>query len=253
MDDLLAFTGWMMLIADCERNLIKIIQAVRPSIWSDLKNLKERKWVEEIQPQMEALGWRNVLDVDFEHHGQKGQIDLVVIESKQRFGVAFELKWLTGPDTASEMRVFEAEIQKGTKQAKLAAQWLNSRTDTVAKRLSIAESELEGFAFESIVMTRPAFGSGRTYVPNVPIVNPELLTLITDAVQSDLRLLWTIADQGEFMPREGEHFATLDVEHTFGHLRFLAEKFGSITLTKWNPAAELKAAVEKYRAHRCTR
>jgi hypothetical protein len=248
--ELLAFTSWMLLIADCERNLTKIIQVLRPSIWSALKNRKESKWLEELQPQLAALNWRTVPGVEFEHDGQRSQIDLVVIDAEQRFVVALELKWLTGPDTAGEMRVFEGEIEKGIKQARLAAQWLNSRTELVARRLSIASSEIAGFTFESLVLTRPAFGSGRIHVPNVPVINLELLTLIIAAVGSDLRLLWTIADQGNFLPREGEHFATLDVPHSFGRLRFVAEKFGSTTLAKWDPAIELQSEVERHQPQR---
>ena len=168
------------------------------------------------------------------------------MDKSTRFGVGFELKWLTHPDSAAEMRVFEAEIRKGVqRQARPALQWMSTQRHDLAQRVGLGPQGFNGISFASAVLIRPAFGTGLTYDPDIPIFNADLFESMINMIGPNLRTIWAVAQSGSFLPREGEHFLREDTSYRFGDVQFIAKRFGVRTRKSWSLQVALEAVLSR--------
>ena len=134
----LALSSLVWLNVNCERNLCVLLNQINEEkkIYSKLVNEKEEKLRDEIVSKLDVLGY------DFKY-GQIGNtdVDLAVIDRKNKKCLTIELKWFIEPAEIREVIQRSKEVKKGVLQAnKVQDAWKRKDRRLVEQLLDIDES-----------------------------------------------------------------------------------------------------------------
>lgn len=204
---LLALSNQLVMLSNAERNLWDLISVIRPDVHSVLRNKKEIWWLKQLTPRLESYGLRVFGPIKFAHNGRRSDIDLLLIDTKLRFGLGCQLKWLTHPDRIRDVKYTDDELLKGVRQAELSLEWLNSGANRLQDLTGIAANELAGYEFKAAVVSKNTLGSAWTYKPGIPVLSEQLFDWVLGAPHhKSLRTLWQVGEERRYMPRRGKHY-----------------------------------------------
>ena len=238
--ELLAVSNQLVMLSNAERNLWDLISIKRPEIHSRLRNLKEALWLEEIVPKLKAYGLKSFGPMKLVHNGKHSDLDLLVLDAENRFGLGMQLKWLNHPDRIRDVKYADKELDKGLDQAELALEWLNSRPNQLLNSTGLSLKELEAFEFQSIVLSKNTLGSTSTRREGIPVLTERILHwILGDPHQSSLKTLWQVGEAKRYMPLRGVHFADHDAVADFGGVRFIGKKMAMKKLREWDPGKDI--------------
>jgi hypothetical protein len=236
----LAVSNWLFHVSHIERNVWDLVSIKRPQLHSKLRNLKETSWIEELQQKTQEFGLKLYPRIKFEFGGQKSDLDTLIIDPKARFALVCELKWLLQPGRISGVLTNDSEIKKGIKQAQLALDWVRSIPSQLVQRTGFSREELSEFEFQPLVLCKNTLASGFLRQPEVPVINERLFDwILGDPHKKDLRTLWRVGEELNYLPKEGKHFETIDASTEFGGIKFNLHRLAWSPKEPWIPSDDI--------------
>jgi hypothetical protein len=110
--DLLALSGSLVLDSNAERNLWDLLSIIRPRLHSDLRNKKERQWLQELMPSLATMGLQCLSGPRVKLGTQESDLDLLVVDrARQNSGCRVHGPRTYGGRRASGPVVALAEYQ----------------------------------------------------------------------------------------------------------------------------------------------
>ncbi len=238
--EFLALSNQLVMLSNAERNLWDLISIIRPEIHSRLRNEKEALWLRELFPKLETYGLRALGPIKLEYENKRSDLDLLVIDDVQRFGLGLQLKWLNHPDRIRDVKYADSELLKGLDQAELAREWLNSRPVKLNEVTGISANEMKTYEFQTAVLSKNTLGSTDTIREGFPILTERLLEwTLGEPHHRNIKTLWRVGDEQRYMPQRGKHFVDIDVESEFGGVSFSGKKMGMRKLRSWDPLTDI--------------
>lgn len=241
--DFLALSNWLVLLSSYERNIWDLVSIKRPKIHSILRNKKEQIWLSELKPFLNSCGLSTHGPMKFTLDSQNSDLDLLVLDQREKFGLCCQLKWLTTPDRIRDVEHTENELSIGLKQAQLSLRWVASLPTELSAQTGVSHDELQQYEFRTLVLSKNTIGSGWTYMPGAPIVNERLLKwVLGDPHHKSLRALWQVGEERRYLPNREKHFKDEDVRVGFANINFLGKDMGARLIGTWDPALDIDLA-----------
>lgn len=238
--EFLALSNQLVMLSNAERNLWDLISITRPEIHSRLRNEKEALWLKELCPKLEAYGLRPFGPIKLEYENKPSDLDLLVIDDANRFGLGLQLKWLNHPDRIRDVKYVDAELVKGLDQAEFARKWLNSKPTRLNQLIGLSANEVNKFEFQTAVFSRNTLGSTTTIREGFPILTERLLDwILGEPHHLNIKTLWRVCDDRLYMPKRGDHFVDHDVPAEFGGIKLIGKKMGLRKLRSWDPSTDI--------------
>lgn len=238
--EILGVSVWLVYMATIERNIWELVSLKRPEIHSALRNLKEGAWIEDMSQRCQDLGLRMYPRLQFEINGQRGEIDLLMLDQRAAFGLVCELKWLTIPAWPWQAENNDKEIAKAIKQAERACEWVKHNHPQLSQRTGLSKGELSSYEFRPIVMCKKTLASGLLGPTSVPVINERLFNwLLGEPHRRSLATLWSVADERRYLPQIGKHFEDISDSVEFGKFRFWGDPIGYALRAAWNPSTDI--------------
>lgn len=234
--------GRIVQISNIERNVWSLTALIRPKIYSDLTNLKEGFWIEEFKQKAQALGLKCASKIKFTQKGKPaGDLDLFLLDEERNIALVCELKWITPSDDPKGVELEDKEILKGIKQAENAYKWIKSNIRAFSQRTGMATDVLERAEFKSLIITKENLASGFIEKSAIPVINEKLFNwIMLEPHHKDLKTLWQIADNLNYLPKSGVHFEhdqrpTLE----WGNLKFTLTNLVFTVKKHWDPRTDI--------------
>lgn len=233
-DNLLLVNNYLVLLSNPERNMWDLISIKRDSLHSKLRNKKERAWIESLTKKFKKYSLETCGPINYSFNGQDSDLDYLVFDRKKRFGIGFQLKWLTEPDRIKDVHYFDNQIIEGQNQAKLSLEWLNSKDKLLLQKMNISKEELEKYNFTGMVLSKNLIGSGVVHQGEIPVGNEFLLDCILgDPHNKDLKTFWTVVEKHLYLPEINKHYENEDFECEFGKIKFIGKNAGAVIKKNW--------------------
>jgi hypothetical protein len=233
----------LVLCSYAERNLWHLLSIKRPAIHGALANLKEHEWSGALRARLATRGYELFDDFSVKGEGSKSiytNLDALILDRVQRFGLVCELKWLMEPGTAQASLRVDDEILKGIDQATQCSTWIATIPESVRQRTGLSEDELRTFEFRPIVMCKNTLPTGFVVTPGVPVISERLFDwVLFDPHRRELRDLWRVANELRYLPKEGYHFVDEPLTIEFDGIRFVLEEMTGIDKAPWDPRAAI--------------
>jgi hypothetical protein len=238
--ELLALSNQLVMLSNAERNLWDLISIKRPDIHSRLRNEKEGRWLQDIGPKLKNYGLRSFGPIKVQQDGKQSDLDLLVIDDANKFGLGFQMKWLNHPDRIRDVKYVDAELLKGLDQAELALRWLNSRPNRLNELIGLSADEVSKYEFQTAVLSKNTLGSTSTIRDAFPMLTDRLVDwILGDPHHLNLKTLWRVGNERRYLPKRGEHFVDVDVPADFGGIKFVGNKMGMRKLRPWDSLTDI--------------
>jgi hypothetical protein len=188
---------------------------------------------------LEGYRLRAAGPIEFKHAGTQSDLDLIVVDTIGKFGVAFQLKWLKAPDNVRDREYDDRELRRGVDQASLALDWLRSGASGLSGCLGWNDKTLSTLEYGAMVLSKNTFGSA-SLGTDVPVVNEPLLHYVLgEPHKKSLRSLYRVASERRYLPKPDVHFVWKDEVATFGGIQFVGERVGAELLRRWDPSTDI--------------
>lgn len=238
--ELLALSNQLVLSSNAERNLWYLSSIIREKIHSQLRNQKESLWIRELSPWLlqHGLGIRE--KVKFTINNASSDIDMLILDNNDNFGIGCQLKWLNFPDRIKEVKYAEKELEIGLNQAELSQKWLDSKSEQLRRIIGVDSDNFDRYEFRTMVLSKNTLGSGRVYKLGIPIINQRLLEwIIGEPHNKSLRTLWDVAEKRTNLPKRGIHFLDQDRLVEFGGVQFIGNGLAMSVESTWDPLMDI--------------
>lgn len=225
----------MSVVEKCSWILTEIL---RPKIHGELKNLKEKYWIESEFNQYESERLKLFPAVKF----KGGDIDLLIYDTVDDFALIAQLKWTTSMDNVSGVESDDRQYGIGVNQALRSLAWTEEHRRELATRLGLHPSAFEKTIFRPIVIAKETLPSGSFQGQEVPVVNETLFHWIMDKPhRATLCQLWEVAQKADYLPKEGIHYEMYEPDTiVWGELSFALQGVAYKALpTRWDPAVDI--------------
>ncbi|MDD2424325.1 MAG: hypothetical protein PHG34_08965 [Candidatus Cloacimonetes bacterium] len=208
-DNILALSNTVARSSFAERNIWLMLERKKRGIHSKLSNLKEDYWRSSIInriPDKEIWVYPKAIKIE------KTDIDLLLIDFKNKFGLAVELKWLTLPNRSMDYYLINEQLSKGQKQALYSENWVNKNRKKLANKIALKNSSLIDIEFRSVVLSKNSIGSHEVNENNsVPILSENLFWwMIEGASVVNLKILYNKILKKKFYPQKNKHYIVSD-------------------------------------------
>jgi hypothetical protein len=100
---LLALSNSLVMPSNAERNLWTLLSIKRRDLHSRLQTQKEELQLSELSSKLKSVGLRTFGRLHFTYEGQSSDLDLLVPDDREHFGLGCQLKWRTNPDSIKEV------------------------------------------------------------------------------------------------------------------------------------------------------
>ena len=223
-------------ISNVERNAWTLTKFLRPQIFAKLQDLKEVFWTEELIQNIHNHRLEAFSNIKYD----RGNIDLLIIDKKLKFGLNCELKWLTKSDDIAGTDEVDKEIEKGVGQALKANEWITANIQLLAQKIRCDVKELKQISFKPLVICKDNLPSGYLGKTIVPVVNQALFDwIINEPLHQDIQKLWKVADTLSYLPKLGVHYETISTSIEWFELRFKLRNIALKLINRWNPKTDI--------------
>lgn len=174
----LGVSNKIVQISNIERNIWSLLLMIRPETHSTLRNLKEKFWIQEFQENIKPKELECFSNINYKSNNEQGNVDLLLIDKRMKFGLICELKWLTPTDDVKGTKYADDQIITGVGQAERGLKWILNNINHLAERINYKVDELKKFEFKSLVICKDTLLSGFVEKPRVPVINEQLFDWI---------------------------------------------------------------------------
>lgn len=230
----------MSVVEKCSWILTEIL---RPSIHDQLKSRKEQFWIENGFKPFESSQIKVFPNLKFTLNNRSGDIDLLILDVVENFGLAAQLKWTTSMDNCAGVESDDKQYLIGVEQAIRSMEWIETNRTELAHRLRMPIKDLQSTIFRPIVIAKETLPSGAFPKTEVPVINEAIFRwIIREPHNATLRQLWQITAEFDYLPREGVHFHRIPPESIrWGDLEFVLKDVAYTPLERrWNPAVDIR-------------
>jgi hypothetical protein len=236
-DGTFALAPFVWLNSSAERNLCALLNKIpeQKSIYSALTDEKEEEMRDEIVEFLSPFG------LEFEHGEVTGtDLDLAVIDRKNKVCLCPELKWFIEPAGVREIVERSNDLTDGIEQAGVINRLHKSGDKHLLRDVLCID---DGYKFLAAVVSRNWIGHDEIQSPNVPIIKVwHLLNKITDCGGSLLEpLIWL--KNREYLPKHGVDYSVETLEISCGDWR--ANWFGIKPLGSQPHVHHIRAATAR--------
>jgi hypothetical protein len=236
----LAISNTIVQISNIERNTWSLMSIIRPDIADVLKNRKESFWIKDFKKKTEFLGLKCFSNIKFKFEGNKGEIDLLIIDENLKFGLVCELKWLTSSDDPKGVESDDEQMTYGINQAAKGVEWIESDIFNLAQKIGMKADELKRINFKPLVISKESLPSGFIEKSVVPIIDQRLFNWVTGKPHhKDILSLWNVAESMSYLPKLGVHYENLSPTIKWGDQRFLLKGVAFKTISTWSPEKDI--------------
>lgn len=234
--NLLLLSPNLSILSNPERNLWDLVNIKRPEIHSVLRNKKESIWIEELKEKLKGYSLDSFGPINFVHKEVHSDIDLLVLDKKDRFGIAFQMKWIIEPDRIKDICYFDEEIITGQKQAERVDEWMGGQSNELKILSKKLDVNLKDFKIVSMVLSKNLLGSGVVHESDIAVANEWLIDWILGSKhKKSLRTFWKAVKEHRYLAKEGEHYRKSNIEAEFNGVKFIGENLGAEIIKYWEP------------------
>jgi len=238
--DTLVLSNRLALEGNWERNIWKHLSILRPSTHSKISTEKEDaqiKWLnktfnpDEQNPSIKIIPRLNVL--------RKTDLDLLVLNTDLKFGLAMQLKWPYGPAYFRDMQKVWEEFERGIEKLEIALNWLREHPPALIQKSGLSKQQLQDFRFEGMLLSKNSTGFGwLDYRNDIPICSDRFVRWAMYEKKIQLNRLWELASSYAFKPKENIHYTKKTITPQFGNLKFSAPIAFNL-LDPFNPLTDI--------------
>lgn len=238
-DSILALSNSIARNSYEERNIWLMLERKNRLVHSSLSNKKEEYWRKNIVSRLLKLGiWSHdkAINIGFT------DIDLLIIDFQNSFGLSIELKWLTASNRAIDYSSsIDVELKKGQKQARQCEEWLIENKKELSKKIEVDYQKIKSIIFKSVVLSKNSIGSQEVNDDgDVPVISEDLFWWILESpTGKSIFDLYDKAKNKSFYPEIDKHFFIQDQQVDYAGYKFL-QKDAYIPNNKWNYLADIK-------------
>lgn len=200
--------------------LWRTIESRRKTIHNSLSNKKEKLQIADLRAAFYMHKDESCQLFDRIETGET-DIDLLVIDKNDKFGLILQLKWVVPPHWLKNMQTVCEELEDGISQSKKALAWINKRDPSLQERLSISKEELEQLEFQSLVVGKHSMGMGRIANTEIPVINETILRWYLFEKSVSLRNFWQCCQENKYYAVENEHFSLGDMNAEFNDIQIM--------------------------------
>ena len=227
-------------ISRIDRNAWTLLSIIRPERHSELRNYKEKFWIDSIEKNILPLKLDCFPQINFKFENKPGDIDLLIMDPNSRFGLVCQLKWLTSTDDVKGVASDDKQIGEGIEQAARSLRWVRSSLDVLAQRIQINLDDLRQYEFQPLVISKDSLASGYLDNDAIPVISQDLFDWVLGKPHHrDLQALWQVARSKSYLPKRGVHFQTIAVPLKWGELEFSLEAIGFKLIKRWEPENDI--------------
>lgn|GEM_PF-1413559 len=241
-ENVLALSNELVWVSNVERNHWNLLEKLRPTLQSSLKNEKENTFIGGLKTELEKLGCRVSDRIRFYGANDQllGDIDLLVLDERLKFGLVCEVKWFNAPDRISEVASCISQLKEAIAQVRTARTWASDHRTALAQRLNLVEDYFDGWQIEGAVISKNFTGNGQARDIAIPIISERLLFwILRDPHQFHIRILWqTCVDRG-YLPVLAGHYDEEDMTVDFNGVTLKAINYGYKVLTPFDPSQDI--------------
>ena len=205
----LALSPFVFLNLDAERNLSVLLNQIDNDrkLYSKLVQQKEDILRDLLKSEIEPLGYEVVsgqlVDTD---------LDLAIIDRKEKLCIAFELKWFIEPAEIREIIQRSEELKKGVAQALKLMMKFKSNDEQLLNNILKIDKE---YVFKVAVGSRNWIGHFDVQNPVVPIIK---IRHFTDELKQRKNLKSTVKwlEQREYLPKNMVDYEIIDMPIELG-------------------------------------
>lgn len=222
--DNLILSRTQLFSAHPEEAIARIVQVRRPQQFSQLTNTREAFQVNRVAnllpPNVQAFP-----SLPVNHQGRATNLDLLLVDTANRFALSCELKWPLGPQWLRSASTTRNTLHKGFSQSKLCVDWLCSQPMplVIQQQTGIKPEAWSTYDIRPIVISNRVFSGNFTddLDPSVPLINEQILATLSSAPHNcSLGDIWQTAMDEGYLPREGQHYQIQNRTHTFKDYAF---------------------------------
>jgi hypothetical protein len=230
-DNILALSNVIARSSYAERNIWLMLARNNKNIHSKLSILKESYWKKMLIEKLTKKGiWCFNQTIKIDH----SDIDLLLIDFKNNFGLSIELKWLTQSNRPIDYELVDKELSKGQKQAFLCEKWINNNKKELADKINLNVDKILKINFKSIVLSKNSIGSPRVNNNYIPITTKDLFWWILDSpLKQNIKNLYKIVNKKNFYPKVGQHYTKGDTCINYAGYTFIRKNI-YFSNNKWS-------------------
>jgi hypothetical protein len=238
-DSILALSNSIARNSYEERNIWLMLERKNRLIHSNLSNKKEGFWRKNIVSKLSKLGiWSHDKGINIGFT----DVDLLIIDFQNNFGLSVELKWLTASNRAIDYSSsIDIELKKGQKQARRCEEWLAENKKELSKKIEVDYEKIKSIIFKSIVLSKNSIGSQEVNEGDgVPVISEDLFWwILGGATGKSIIDLYNKAKNKSFYPEIDKHFFIQDQQVDYAGYKFL-QKDVYVPNNKWNYLTDIK-------------
>lgn len=240
-DDLLMLSNRLAFESSWERNFWKLLSISKPEIHSSLSTLKEKRQIDGIVAILkDTHDMNNIVVLPRINVQNKTDLDLLILDVPNKFGLALQLKWPYGPAYYRDMKKVWEEFSKGLEKLRLTLPWLREIPDVLIRKSELSEAQLREFRFEAMLLSKNSIGFGWIeHSCDIPICSERFLQWALVDQKVTLQRFWSLSSMYSFKPKENVHYVPKLLKVKFGKIRFTAPTAFNV-LSQFDPPNDVE-------------
>jgi hypothetical protein len=226
----LALSCFLVGCTDYEKSMWDLLNVLRSGTFGTLSGLKEKVWRGEMAQRARNIGLVAHPNLKFKRP-QEGDVDILLLDPVNFYGLACELKWLAGPDRIKDVEL--RHLTKAFTQAEKNKAWISGQPTELAEKINMKVDDLMQFEIEHLIICRNSTVNGVLRHSSIPMVYEGVFDWLVFQKGSSLKTAFENIKNYGYLPSIGVDFEeerTL-VEH--GGVRFRLSNFKP--LRHWEP------------------
>lgn len=222
-----------------ERNHWDLLSIIRPDLHSRLRNNKENLWRLELERFCDKIELKTKGPIEFSFDGHSSDIDLVLIDAKNKVLLLVELKWLTSPDRIKDIIYLSEELKKGLTQIEFALKYCLGSQNEFASKINIPKAEINQYRIFGLVLSKNSMGNRFTFSNEVPCINERIFKwILGDPHKKNLETLWRVANDLRYLPQENVHYIRAESNEEFAGYKFTSKDTAHVTIRPFDPRTD---------------
>jgi hypothetical protein len=232
----LAISNFLVLQSAAEKSILCLLD-IKERTYNRFSPKKEAEWVRRLSEV--AVSNYGLKPLHFKcGNKSKGDVDLILLDEKSKFGIAFQFKCVLG---AKRIKEREAnETIKAYEQIKIALEMIDGDRKTAGPRMGLKKGVLEEYTLVPMVGLWETFLNGVAREPQVPLVTNLLIDYVLRKTDGDLEALWKVASLKTFLPIENKHFQVFDETLKSGNDKIVFKIKKTKQKQKWDPDKDIQ-------------
>jgi len=230
----LILSPYQTLMCHAENVVWRLLTVIEPALHSVLSTQKESVQLSELRTDLANRTSLTLKDmsnnrivVPSTNGNAKTDIDLVLVDRIDRFGLILQLKWTAPPMVMKNMQTVYTDLRDGIRQAEESLAWLREDPVRLTKHISIEHDLARKFQFEALVVGKHNMGMSRLGKTTVPVINETILRWYLLDRRASLRETWDSIMKNLYFAQEGTHYQLTDLEATFNGIKLFGDKLSS--------------------------